>query len=145
MKPTRVIYRESDRAILFQAQANTMREAVQLAIDNGVSLAGAWLDGHDLTGLNARKADFTGARMVGTILDACDFTLAGMDNLVANVGNARHAKFIETSMSNANLDDRDLSYTDFTDAVTTNISVVNTIRTLIITSPNNSVDLGAAA
>lgn len=87
------ILRESDGAVLFSCQANSIRQAVEKAIAQGVSLAGADLEGQDLRGGNFRNGDFTGAVMDDCLCDAADFSNAGMDSITATGASATYAKF----------------------------------------------------
>jgi uncharacterized protein YjbI with pentapeptide repeats len=93
MKQIRIL-RASDGVVLFTCQANTMRQAVEQAVEAGVSLAGAQLTGQDLRGIKARRGDFTGAAMDGMLADAGDFTNAGMDSITATNASATFAKFV---------------------------------------------------
>ena len=54
--------------VIFEGEFDSLRQAVETAVKNKVSLYGAYLGGADLTGANLGGADLTGANLTGTDL-----------------------------------------------------------------------------
>jgi hypothetical protein len=100
------IYDFKDRVLYVAQDATDMREAVQLAVQTridlaGANLAGANLEGADLEGADLARADFAGADLAGADLEGAD--LYG-------------ANFTGAKLAHANLEDAYLARADLVDA-----------------------------
>lgn len=62
-------------------RAPSIREGVEIAIREGISLAGAKLAGADLSELNLRGADFHGANLRGADFSCADITDVNFQNV----------------------------------------------------------------
>ncbi len=49
--------------VIYKTQAQSMKEAIEIAVKNGVDLGGANLDGTDLVGANLASAKLGGASL----------------------------------------------------------------------------------
>jgi uncharacterized protein YjbI with pentapeptide repeats len=117
--------------VLYQTMAETFRDAVQEALNNGVVLTSALLDGEDLSGLSARAASMASISGIGTIFDGSDFssvTMTGADLTSASLVNV---KFNEATMDTVTFDSATLDGAVFIDTVLTGASTTGVDNTYI--------------
>ena len=98
-------------AVLFSAETESLRVAVELAAKSGANLADANLADADLAGANLAGADLARANLAGA--DLADADLADADLARANLAGADLA---DANLARANLAGADLADADLADA-----------------------------
>jgi hypothetical protein len=108
-----------NNVVIFECEANTMKEVVDVAVKQGISLTSADLtsanlSGADLSGADLRGANLSNANLRGASLS--DANLGGADLRNADLGGANFngahfsgANLIGVNLSYANLNGADLS------------------------------------
>ena len=88
------------KKVIFEGEYPTIKDAVEAAVKQGVSLAWANLTGANLTGANLTWADLTGANLTWANLTGADLT--GADLYKANLTGA---DLTRANLTNANFTD----------------------------------------
>ena len=88
--------------VIYQAEVNTIKELIEKAVKEGVSLAYANLSGADLSGAGLRCADFRCA----------DFRYADIHDIYLKGANLCNSYFRGANLSGANLEGADLRNAD---------------------------------
>jgi hypothetical protein len=118
-------------AVVFKADAESIKATVLLAIKSGANLYGANLIGADLSGANLYGADLSGANLYGANLSGAD--LSGADLSGANLYGA--------DLSGANLSRANLSRADLSGA---NLYGANLSRANLYRADLSRADLSGA-
>ena len=129
---TQTLYNRVTQAIIYSCEAATLREAVEKAVAEGVSLSGANLSGADLYGAdlyganlswaNLEGANLSGANLEGTIMEGANLkwaNLYGVNLKWANLSgvNLKWANLSWADLTGADLEGADLSGTVGADLV----------------------------
>jgi hypothetical protein len=101
MRTHRIVRRWND-AVLWEGEAETVKDALHEALAAGASLRGANLRDADLTGADLRGADLTDATLTDANLRDADLTGADL----------RGADLTDATLTDANLRDADLTGAD---------------------------------
>ena len=122
--------------ILFETEADTIKAAVNLAIEKKINLSRA-----NLSGANLRSAYLSGANLRSAYLS--DANLSGADLSRANLSDAdlSDADLSDADLSRANLSDADLSDADLSDA---NLSGADLSRANLSDADLSDADLSDA-
>jgi uncharacterized protein YjbI with pentapeptide repeats len=98
-------------AVLFSAETDSLKLAVELAVKSRAYLAGAYLARANLAGANLARADLAGAYLAGAYLAGAN--LAGANIARANLAGA---DLTRANIARANLTDADLAGADLAGA-----------------------------
>ena len=63
------------RDLIYEADADSLQECVEMAVSDMANLSGAYLVGADLTGANLSKANLSRADLTGANLSGADIVL----------------------------------------------------------------------
>ncbi len=98
----RIQHRHTYEAI-YECEADSIREAVERAVSDSVSLTGADLTGADLTGADLTGADLTGADLTGADLTGADLTKANVTGADLTGADLTGADLTKANVTGANL------------------------------------------
>jgi hypothetical protein len=107
--------------VVFECEANTMKETVEVAVKQGVSLSyadlsGAYLSGADLSGANLRNANLNDANLRGASLNDADLRGASLSGASLNDASLNDADLRNANLNNANLGGADFNGAHFSGA-----------------------------
>ncbi|MCK5296184.1 MAG: pentapeptide repeat-containing protein [Alphaproteobacteria bacterium] len=123
--------KDTSGKLLFQTGAESLKECVEIAVKNKVSLKNAQLMGSgacvDLSGANLRGADLEGANLIGANLSGANLSMANLKDAVLDVNsiwkrrgkrtstpaNLQYASFRGANLENAKLSCAELKGADF--------------------------------
>lgn len=129
-----------DGTVYWQGAAASARDAVQRALDSGLSLAGADLRATPLQGLSAAGADLREARMEESVVDGSDFTNASLGDVTMTSARAVSCSFRDADLSDASCDSVTFDGSDFTGATTDRLTATGASTVGITTDPSFGVD-----
>ena len=113
---TQTIYNRFSQAVLFSCEAKTLREAVEKAVAEGVSLAGADLTGANLSGATLYRADLSGATLYRADLTGANLTRVNLSGANLTWANLTGANLTGANLTRVNLSGADLTRADLTRA-----------------------------
>ncbi|MBN2735133.1 MAG: pentapeptide repeat-containing protein [Methanomicrobiaceae archaeon] len=106
---------------------NTTKESVMPESISYLDYSGAYLEGADLSGINAYKAILAGADMRNADLHGAKFTLADLTGADLSGADLIGTKLDYSVLRGANLKDADLSYADLRGADLTNADLTGAV------------------
>ncbi len=107
-----------DGSVLFEAKVKGIKECVERAVKEGVSLKFANLEGANLSGANLRSADFRQANLMSVVFDGSSLNSANFEgaDLTCMNRDVHSASFKGANIERANFKGAKLSLVNFEDA-----------------------------